>query len=214
MEIQPVLINGQWISSTGSKTFQAVNPATAEVLEAQFPVSPWEEIESAIQAASDASKEMRGWPGERFASFLEAYANEIEKRTDDLVQTANLETGYPASPRLKDGELPRTTDQLRQAATHAREGSWAQPTIDTATGISAMFGAIGPVAVFGPNNFPFAFNSIAGGDFAAAVAAGNPVIAKGHSSHPGTTQIFAEAADAAAKATQMPTGFIQLIYRT
>ncbi|WP_298868821.1 aldehyde dehydrogenase (NADP(+)) [uncultured Gimesia sp.] len=214
MEIQPVLINGQWTSSKGSKTFQAVNPATAEVLEACFPVSPWEEIESTIQAASAASKEMRGWPGERFASFLEAYADEIEKRTDDLVQTANQETGYPASPRLRDGELPRTTNQLRQAATHAREGSWAQPTIDTATGISAMFGAIGPVAVFGPNNFPFAFNSIAGGDFAAAIAAGNPVIAKGHSSHPGTTRLFAEAADTAAKATQMPTGFIQLIYRT
>lgn len=214
MEIQPVLINGQWISSTGSKTFQAVNPAKAETLEPLFPVSPWEEIVSAIEAASAASKEMRGWPGERFAAFLEAYANEIENRADDLVQAAQLETGYPESPRLRDGELPRTTDQLRQAATHAREGSWAQPTIDTKAGISSILGPIGPVAVFGPNNFPFAFNSIAGGDFAAAVAAGNPVIAKGHSSHPHTTQIFAEAADTAAKATQMPSGFVQLIYRT
>lgn len=214
MEIQPVLINGQWISSTGSKTFQAVNPATAEVLSPLFPVSPWEEIESVIQAASAASKEMRGWSGERFATFLEAYADEIEKRADDLVQAAHQETGYPESPRLRDGELPRTTNQLRQAAAHAREGSWSLPTIDTAAGISSVLGPIGPVAVFGPNNFPFAFNSIAGGDFAAAVAAGNPVIAKGHSSHPKTTQIFAEAADAAAKATKMPTGFVQLIYRT
>lgn len=214
MDIQPVLIDGQWISSTGSKTFQATNPATAETLTPLYPVSNWEEIESTILAASAASKEMRGWPGERFAAFLEAYAQEIEKRAEDLVATAHLETGYPESPRLRDGELPRTTDQLRQAAAHAREGSWAMPTIDTATGISSMFGSIGPVAVFGPNNFPFAFNSIAGGDFAAAVAAGNPVIAKGHSSHPGTTQIFAEAADIAAKATNMPSGFIQLIYRT
>ncbi len=77
-----------------------------------------------------------------------------------------------------------------------------------------MFGPIGPVAVFGPNNFPFAFNSIAGGDFAAAVAAGNPVIAKGHSSHPGTTRLFAEAAAEAAQKTEMPRGFVQLIYRT
>ena len=214
MEIQPVLINGQWIPSTGSKTFQAVNPATAEVLEPLFPVSPWEEIESVIKSAAAASKEMRGWPGERFATFLEAYADEIEKRADELVQAAHQETGYPESPRLRDGELPRTTDQLRQAARHAREGSWAQPIIDTSTGISSLLGPIGPVAVFGPNNFPFAFNSIAGGDFAAAVAAGNPVIAKGHSSHPETTRIFGEAADAAAKATAMPTGFVQLIYRT
>lgn len=214
MEIQPVLINGQWISSTGSKTFQAVNPATAETLAPHYPVSPWEEIESTILAAATASKEMRGWPGERFATFLEAYAAEIEKRAEELVETAHQETGYPESPRLRDGELPRTTDQLRQAAAHAREGSWAMPTIDTKAGISSQFGPIGPVAVFGPNNFPFAFNSIAGGDFAAAVAAGNPVIAKGHSSHPGTTKIFAEAADTAAKATKMPEGLIQLIYRT
>ncbi|QDV51334.1 aldehyde dehydrogenase (NADP(+)) [Gimesia fumaroli] len=214
MQTQPVLINGQWIESTGTQTFQAVNPATTEALEPQFPVSPWDEIESAVQASAAASKEMRGWPGERFAAFLESYAEEIEKRADALVEAANLETGYPESPRLRDGELPRTTNQLRQAATHAREGSWALPTIDTATGIGSLFGPIGPVTVFGPNNFPFAFNSIAGGDFAAAVAAGNPVIAKGHSSHPKTTQIFAEAADAAAKATNMPTGFVQLIYRT
>lgn len=214
MQIQPVLINGQWIPSTGTTSFQAVNPATAEALAPVFPVSPWDEIESALEAAANAAKAIRGWSGQRFAAFLEAYANEIEKRTDDLVATAHAETGYPESPRLRDGELPRTTNQLRQAAAHAREGTWTQPTIDTAAGISSMFGPIGPVAVFGPNNFPFAFNSIAGGDFAAAVAAGNPVIAKGHSSHPKTTQIFAEAADTAAKATDMPAGFIQLIYRT
>ena len=78
-----------------------------------------------------------------------------------------------------------------------------------------MYAALaGGVAVFGPNNFPFAFNSIAGGDFAAAIAAGNPVIAKGNSSHPGTTRIFAEEAFEAAKETGMPDGTVQLIYRT
>src|SRR5439155_19574552 len=55
---------------------------------------------------------------------------------------------------------------------------------------------------------------ISGGDFAAAVAAGNPVIAKGHSSHPGTTRLFAEEAHRAATETEMPAGFVQLIYRT
>jgi NADP-dependent aldehyde dehydrogenase len=77
-----------------------------------------------------------------------------------------------------------------------------------------MLGPIGPVVIMGPNNFPFAFNSMAGGDFAAAVAAGNPVIAKGHPSHPGTTKLFAEAALKAANSTEMPAGFVQLIYRT
>src|SRR5690606_24775454 len=158
-------------------------------------------------AAAGASRQMQGWPGERFAAFLEAYADRIEARAADLVETAHLETALPRQPRLKDGELPRTTNQLRQAAAAAREGSWAAATIDTKANIRSMYGPIGPVAVFGPNNFPFAFNSIAGGDFAAAVAAGNPVIAKGHSSHPRTTQLFAAAAFEAAQATGMPRGF-------
>ncbi len=68
--------------------------------------------------------------------------------------------------------------------------------------------------VFGPNNFPFAFNSIAGGDFAAAIAAGNPVIAKANTSHPGTTRKFGELAQQAAEKTEMPPGIVQLIYRT
>jgi len=210
----PVLINGQWVDSVGSQTFFAVNPTTCEQISREFPLSPWEEVDAALQAAADASREMRNWPGTRFAEFLEAYASEIESRADALVAAAHEETGLPVSPRLKDVELPRTTNQLRQAANAARNESWRDATIDTATGIRSMRGPIGPVVVFGPNNFPFAFNGIAGGDFAAAIAAGNPVVAKGHSSHPETTRIFAEAALAAIKSTNMPDALVQLIYRT
>jgi len=72
------------------------------------------------------------------------------------------------------------------------------PTIDRARKIRSHLAPIGPVCVFGPNNFPFAFGSVSGGDFAAAIAAGNPVLAKGHSSHPSTTRLFAEEAFVAA----------------
>jgi NADP-dependent aldehyde dehydrogenase len=72
----------------------------------------------------------------------------------------------------------------------------------------------GPVVVLGPNNFPFAFNSVAGGDFAAAIAAGNPVIAKANPGHPGTTRILAEAAFTAVQESGLPSGMVQLIYHT
>ena len=210
----PILVNGQWIASSATDTFQAVNPATEQKLPGDYPVSPWSEIDQVLQVAADTAKEMRGWPGTRFAEFLEAYASEVEAQADALVAAANEETGLPVSPRLKDGELPRTTNQLRQAAEAARTESWRSPIIDTATGIRSILSPIGPVVVFGPNNFPFAFNGIAGGDFAAAIAAGNPVVAKGHSCHPKTTRLFAEAARAAIVATNMPSGLVQLIYRT
>lgn len=214
MAVQPVLIGGDWQESAAGSTFQAVNPATRETLDPEFPVSPWGEVEQAIATADACFQQVRDWPGERFAAFLEKYADEIEAHTDAIVASANRETALPLEPRLKNVELPRTTGQLRQAAAAAREGSWALPTIDTQAGIRSVYSSLGPAVVFGPNNFPLAFNSIAGGDFAAAVAAGNPVIAKGHSSHPETTRLFAAAALAAAQATDMPAGFVQLIYRT
>ena len=213
MSYQHVFINGEWRESAGTKTFRAFNPRTEEILPNEYPVSPWTEIEQALDAAQQAYWEAKTWPGERFAAFLDLYADEIETRTGELVEMAHAETALPVSPRLKDGELPRTTGQLRQAANAARSNSWRLPRIDTQNNIRSQLESIGPVAVFGPNNFPFAFNGISGGDFAAAIAAGNPVIAKGHSSHPGTTRIFAEAAKQAALATDMPNGFVQMIYR-
>jgi alpha-ketoglutaric semialdehyde dehydrogenase len=214
MSRHPILMAGQWRDSRGEKSFQALNPATRAALPGDFPVSPWSEVEAVIDAADTAFQATRDWPGSRFADFLDRYAAGIEARAAELIAAAHAETALPVEPRLKNAELPRTVNQLKQAAQAARDDSWRLPTIDTAAGIRSMLASIGPVAVFGPNNFPFAFNSIAGGDFAAAVAAGNPVIAKGHSSHPETTRLFAEIAHAAAQETGLPPGFVQLVYRT
>jgi NADP-dependent aldehyde dehydrogenase len=183
-------------------------------MDEEYPVSSWEDCDEALGCAAAAAIAMRKLTGDAIANFMEKYADRIEARKDDLVAMANAETALPVSPRLGDVELPRTTGQLRQAAAAARDGSWRQLTIDTAANIRSGLAPLGPIAVFGPNNFPFAFGSISGGDFTAAIAAGNPVIAKANSSHPATTRIFAEEAQAAAEETGMPAGVVQLIYRT
>ena len=214
MAVQRVLIDGQWRESAGSEHFRAVDPATGEELPRSYPISPWAEVEQAISAAVRVASDSSAISSERIADFLERYATQIESRADELVAAAHAETALAVSPRLKEAELPRTAGQLRQAADAAREGSWATATIDTTQNIRSHFEPIGPVVVMGPNNFPFAFNSIAGGDFAAAIAAGNPVIAKGHPSHPHTTTLFAEAALEALREAGMPPAFVQLIYHT
>lgn len=211
---QPVLIAGTWRDADASRTFQAHNPTTREAIPAEYPISSWSDCDAALDAAVAAAKEMRKLSGDQIAAFLEAFADRIESHKDQLVEMAHAETALPISPRLADGELPRTTNQLRQGAKAAREGSWRNVVIDTASGIRACLSPIGPVCVFGPNNFPFAFGSVSGGDFVAAIAAGNPVIGKANSSHPGTTRIFAELALEAAKATDVPEAIVQLIYRT
>lgn len=214
MALQPVLIGGTWRASEKTGTFRAEDPTHCEPLADEYPISSWADCDAALASAAAAFEVLRTTPAERIAAFLETYATGIEAEAEPLSALAHQETALPVKPRLGDVELPRTTNQLRQAATAAREGSWAMATIDTKANIRSCFAAIGPVIVFGPNNFPFAFGSASGGDFAAAIAAGNPVIAKANTSHPGTTRLFAEIAQRAAEQTGMPGGIVQLLYRT
>jgi alpha-ketoglutaric semialdehyde dehydrogenase len=212
MNVAPILIDGNWQDADAADTFRAENPATGEPLPTTFPVSRWTDCELALNAATAAAVELRNIIPERIAAFLEAYAANIESASDAIVATAHEETGLPVSPRLKDVELPRTTNQLRQAAAAAREESWRRPILDTQKNIRSVSAPIGPVIVFGPNNFPFAFNGISGGDFAAAIAAGNPVIAKAHPLHPNTTRLLAEEARKAVVDSGLPSGTVQMIY--
>ena len=214
MPLHPVLIAGQWRPARSTGTFSAENPALGQKLPGEYPVSDWADCDAALAAATEAAALMRRSPPEPRALFLERFAARIEARKEELVEMAHAETGLPRAPRLADVELPRTTGQLRQGAAAAREGSWSLPTIDTKLDIRSHFAPIGPVWVFGPNNFPFAFNSVAGGDFVAAIAAGNPVIAKANSSHPGTTRLLAEEAFAAVGESGLPPTTVQLVYRT
>lgn len=215
MSLEPVLINGAWQQAenpTGS--FQAVNPTKKEVIPNEYPVSGLDDVEQAMKAAREAVTELRTVPREHIAQFLEAFAHNIEANAAELVEWAHAESALPKEPRLAAVELPRTTNQLRQGADAARNRSWTLATIDTEANIRSMYEPLGgPVVVFGPNNFPFAFNSSAGGDFVAAIAAGNPVIAKANTSHPGTTKLLTELAFDAVQSAGLPKGMVQLFYR-
>jgi alpha-ketoglutaric semialdehyde dehydrogenase len=213
-EPAPILIDGRWRPAANpSGQFQAHNPATGALLPGAYPVSRWADIEAALEAATRAVAELRSTPPAALADFLERYAAGMEARGEEIAQAAHEETALPLEARLRNNELPRTIRQLRLAAAAARDGSWRQPTIDTAGGLRSQYAALGgAVVVIGPNNFPLAFASVSGGDLAAAVAAGNPVIAKAHPLHPHTTRLAAEAAAEAIAASGVPSGLVQLLY--
>jgi 2,5-dioxopentanoate dehydrogenase len=214
MALHKVLIAGEWRASNASGTFHPHNPATGQPLPEEYPVSAWADCDAALAAASRAAEDLQRLGAEPVARFLNRFADRIDARKQELAELAHIESGLPFAPRLADVELPRTSGQLRQAAAAALEGSWALPTIDTKLNIRSALAPIGPVVVFGPNNFPFAFSGVAGGDFAAAIAAGNPVIAKGHPVHPGTARLLAEEARAAVDESGLPPATVQLLYRT
>ena len=135
-----------------------------------------------------------------------------------MIERAMNESGLPAQ-RLQ-GERVRTTNQLYMFADLLEEGSWVEAVIDTAIpdrkplpriDIRKMMVPLGPAVVFGASNFPMAF-SVAGGDTAAALAAGCPVVVKAHPAHPGTSALVAAAIKAAAEKHNMPEGVFSILY--
>lgn len=206
------LIAGEWVG--GGDTFRS-SPAHGEAHE--FSVGTTELVDRAVRAAEEAFPAYAATSREERAAFLERIADEIDARGPAITQIGTEETGLPDA-RL-EGERGRTTGQLRLFADHIRKGDYLDRRVDAAMPdrkpaprpeIRMMQEPTGPVAVFGASNFPLAF-STAGGDTASALAAGCPVVVKGHSAHPGTGEIVAEAIAAAVTATGMPAGVFSII---
>ena len=203
---------GNLQSAKGDHTFKTFNPELNKENDAVFTEASSEEIREAINLASEAFKEYSTISGIKKATFLNTIADEILALDDTLIQMYCSETGLPEG-RAK-GERGRTVGQLRSFATLVAEGSWVEATIDTAQpnrepmpklDLRKMNIALGPVVVFGASNFPLAY-STAGGDTAAALAAGCPVIVKSHPMHAGTGELVASAIIKAAEKTGMPNG--------
>ncbi len=200
-----------------SNTFYAINPATNEQLEGEFAIATTADVDQAVKQAAAAFDEYRKKDKDAIAAFLETAADEIMNLGDALLERCNQETALPLA-RLT-GERGRTVGQLKLFASVVREGSWLDARIDTAIpdraplpkpDIRHIMIPLGPVAVFGASNFPLAF-SVGGGDTASALAAGCPVVVKGHPAHPGTSAMVAEAFIKAAKASGMPEGTFSLV---
>ncbi len=205
-------------SATGNQTIQARNPANNHTLEGTFYAATLGELAQAMQLAQEAFQQTKKTKPAQRAAFLRAIAEEIEALGDTLIQRACAESGLPTG-RIT-GERGRTMNQLRLFAQLVDEGSWVDARIDTALperqpipkpDIRKMLVPIGPVVVFGASNFPLAF-SVAGGDTASALAAGNPVVVKAHSAHLGTSELIAQAILKAAERTQMPNGVFSLLF--
>ncbi|MBP1807288.1 aldehyde dehydrogenase (NADP(+)) [Rubellimicrobium aerolatum] len=206
------LIAGEWVAGEG--TFRS-SPWTGEGRD--FALGSPALVDRAAQAAEAAFPAFSALTREARAAFLERIAQEIEARGPAITEIGHLETGLPRA-RL-EGERGRTIGQLRLFASHIREGAYLDRRHDAALpdrqplprpDLRLVQLPIGPVAVFGASNFPLAF-SVAGGDTASALAAGCPVLVKGHSAHPGTGEVVAEAVLAAIKALDLPRGVFSLI---
>lgn len=197
--------------------FRGVDPARGRDLDPVFYSATETEVAQACALAEAAFDSYRHTTVAQRAAFLEAIAVNIVALGDVLIVRAEAETGLPRA-RL-EGERGRTVNQLRMFAVHLQDGAWMDARIDTALpdrrplprpDLRMWSIPIGPVAVFGASNFPLAF-SVAGGDTAAALAAGCPVIVKGHPAHPGTGELVARAVQKAVVDFRLPAGVFSFL---
>lgn len=198
-------------------SFHAIDPASGRALAPAFSAAGAAEVDAACALASAAFETYRAMPPERRAEFLECIAKHILEQGEPLLQRAHEETALPLA-RLT-GERARTVGQLHLFAAELRARDWLGLRTDPALpqrepvprpDLRQRRIPLGPVAVFGAGNFPLAF-SVAGGDSAAALAAGCPIVVKGHPAHPGTGEWVACAIVAAALETAMPDGVFSLL---
>lgn len=209
------LIGGQPVRGNGA-AFQAFDPSKNEALGPDFNAVDAAQVAEACALAGAAFDAYRATTDQERADFLELIAAQILALGDDLIVRAMAETGLPRA-RL-EGERGRTMNQLKLFAELLREGSWQDARIDTALptrtpprpDLRLRFVGVGPVAVFGASNFPLAF-SVAGGDTAAALAAGCPVVVKAHSAHPGTSELVGRAVVEAVRQAGLPAGVFALL---
>ena len=211
------IVDGQSRPGTGA-AFHGVDPATGARLEPVYHCASLVDLNHAADLAEEAFAAYRKLSGRERGRFLRSIADGIEAIVPQLVERAHRETALPEA-RLK-GESARTINQLRLFAQVVEEGSWVNARIDPAqpnrtplprSDIRSMMKPLGPVAVFGASNFPLAF-SVAGGDTAAAFAAGNPVIVKAHHAHPGTSEMVGQVIARSVRECGLPSGVFALFF--
>lgn len=204
-------------SGTG-EVFYAAEPATGAKLEPAFHSATSREVDAAARLAAEGFNGYNRISGRERGAFLRKIAANIEAIAGEVIERANRETALPTA-RLQ-GETARTCGQLRLFAQVAEEGSWVQARVDRADherkplpkpDLRSMLRPLGPVVVFGASNFPLAF-SVAGGDTASALAAGNTVIVKAHPAHPGTSELIGRAIQQSVRECGLPEGVFSLLF--
>ncbi|BCR04572.1 fatty aldehyde dehydrogenase [Desulfuromonas versatilis] len=217
MKLSGLQLIGSQDDHAGEQTFRATDPQNDIPLEPAFFEGTGTDVDRAVRLAEGDFDRLRAMGPQQRGGFIEDIANQIMALGDVLVRRACAETALPVG-RI-EAERGRTCNQLLLFARMVREGSWVDARIDRAQpgrspapkpDLRMMQVPLGPVAVFGAGNFPLAF-SVAGGDTASALAAGCPVVVKGHPGHPGTSELVGRAIRRAASRCGVPAGVFSLV---
>jgi NADP-dependent aldehyde dehydrogenase len=212
----PVLKSGNWTeASFPVSSFKAVCPLTGKQLTESFPVSSFLDLDEMLQFQVDMRDQIEGFSDSQRARLLQKIAEKIESAEQELINTANEETGLEKDTYLDGKELRSTIAYLRLAAQYCDKDTWADYKLDASKNIVSFRQPMpGPIVIFGPSSSPFLYSASVGVSFAAAIAAGNSIIAKGNPAHPATGMKLARLVFAAIEELQLPRALFQYFHHT
>lgn len=205
-------------SAEGTITFKSLDPRNNAVFDTAFFQATTEETEKALELAAKAAPLFSQMPVSRRAGFMKEIASEMDANRAQLTEHFCRESGL-AEDRA-NSELTRTCFQLVSYADALLEGKVLNAVITSGDPdrkpsprpeLRKVGQALGPVAIFGASNFPFAY-STAGGDTASAFAAGCPVIVKAHAMHPATSELVATVISTVAQRMNLPEGVFSHLF--
>lgn len=212
------VVAGALQDGCGGEPFAAMDPIAGQALVPSYHDATPAQIDAACAAAGAAAAAFAATTSAQRASLLRAIADGLLQLGDELLQRYGDETALPRA--RANAERGRTVGQLLQFAALLDDGAWVEARIDRAEpdrqpqpkpDLRSMLVALGPVAVFGASNFPLAY-SVAGGDTASALAAGCPVVVKGHPAHPGTSELVGAMIAACVQKLGLPPGTFSLLH--
>lgn len=195
---------GSELGEVGAKTFRTHHSLSGKDNDWLIYEVQEDELDSACVLAERAFHHYRKTSKELRAQFLRTIESNLHQNAVELIKIYCAESSL-SEARAKV-ELNRTCTQLLQFAAYLESNRF--PYVLEHEGSNKLRKTllpIGPIAVFGSSNFPFAYSTI-GGDSASALAAGCTVVVKAHPLHAGTGELVANCVIEAVKSCALPEG--------
>jgi alpha-ketoglutaric semialdehyde dehydrogenase len=196
-------VGGAWVAASSGETYTKLNPMRPSEPVGEFSSSSEADADAAVAAAESAFDRWAGLPLARRGAYLNAAADVLEARTEEVARDMATEMGKPL--REARGEAARAGQILRFAASEAFR-SVGEHFEQAATGaqVSTRRRPVGVVALITPWNFPMA---IPIWKLAPALIYGNTVVLKLAYEAPRTGLHIAEAFAEA----ELPAGVLNVL---
>ena len=205
MDLIPHVIGGEEVESASGARFDTVDPYTRSAY-AEVALGGQAEADRAVAAARRAFDD-GPWPRMGFAergALLHRLADLVVEHGDQLAMADTRDMGKPISD-AKARDVPRTAQNLRFFADHARLAVGEQLPMDTGHHAYSIFQPVGVVAAISPWNFPLMLESW---KVAPALAWGNTVVLKPAEDTPASGTLLARLALEAG----LPAGVLNVVH--